>query len=112
MALLRLLKRKYLKVNYIFLAIIINFGIYFYLMDPQRGLGYKEDILTLRWKRFHNYKASEPFRTGPGESGRPVEIQGPLKDEADSLFKKEAFNIIASDMVALDRSIPDTRHQQ
>ncbi|KAL5017006.1 hypothetical protein ScPMuIL_006595 [Solemya velum] len=112
MALLRLLKRKYLNAKYIFLAIVINFCIYFYLVDQQKGFGYGEDTLTFRWKRFHNYKAAEPFRTGPGEFGRPVKIQGHLEEEANSLLKEEAFNIMASDMIALDRSIPDTRHHE
>lgn len=55
------------------------------------------------------YREKEGKREGLGEKGRAVTLQGEEKALADSLFKKEAFNIIASDKIALDRSIPDVR---
>lgn len=68
-----------------------------------------EEKLHLRNKRFIEYREKESKRDGLGEKGRAVTLQGEEKALADSLFKKEAFNIIASDKIALDRSIPDVR---
>lgn len=68
-----------------------------------------EEKLHLRNKRFMEYREKESKRDGLGEKGRAVTLQGEEKALADSLFKKEAFNIIASDKIALDRSIPDVR---
>ncbi|XP_078321051.1 putative N-acetylgalactosaminyltransferase 9 isoform X2 [Crassostrea virginica] len=68
-----------------------------------------EEILLLRKKRYMEYKSGEGKREGLGEKGRAVTLEGEEKKLADSLFKKEAFNIIASDKIALDRSIPDVR---
>lgn len=45
----------------------------------------------------------------PGENGQGVMLKGEQKEEADGLFKKEAFNIIASNMISLQRSLPDVR---
>lgn len=45
----------------------------------------------------------------PGERGAAVKLTPEEKKQADALFKKEAFNIIASDKVALDRSVRDVR---
>lgn len=45
----------------------------------------------------------------PGENGRAVVVPGNLKDQAKKRFKENQFNIIASDLVALNRSLPDQR---
>lgn len=45
----------------------------------------------------------------PGENGAAVRLSSEDQKQADALFKKEAFNIIASDKVALDRSVKDVR---
>ncbi|ELU00789.1 hypothetical protein CAPTEDRAFT_190622 [Capitella teleta] len=44
--------------------------------------------------------------------GRRVELSAEKQEEADKLFKKEAFNIVASDMIALNRSVSDNRDPQ
>lgn len=67
------------------------------------------EILQLRKKRYAEYHVAEDKREGAGERGKAVLLEGEEKTLADSLFKKEAFNIIASDKIALDRSIPDVR---
>jgi hypothetical protein len=38
-----------------------------------------------------------------------VVLSGAEQERADALFKKEAFNIIASDMISLERTLPDSR---
>ncbi len=45
----------------------------------------------------------------PGEAGRPVVIPNHLKEEAKKRFKENQFNIVASDLMALNRSIIDQR---
>lgn len=55
---------------------------------------------------------SELKRTGPGEKGGAVSLTEDEKQEADVLMKKWFFNIVASDKIALDRTVPDTRHQE
>lgn len=68
-----------------------------------------EEVLKFRRTRFSSYQESESKRSGPGENGKPVYLEGKEKELADSLFEKEAFNRLASDKIALDRSIPDVR---
>lgn len=48
-------------------------------------------------------------RSGPGENGAGITLNGDEKTKADELMKKWFFNIIASDKISVDRSIPDTR---
>jgi hypothetical protein len=45
----------------------------------------------------------------PGEGGRGVVIPNDLKEEAKKRFKENQFNIVASDLIALNRSINDQR---
>ncbi|XP_013399940.1 polypeptide N-acetylgalactosaminyltransferase 13-like isoform X3 [Lingula anatina] len=56
------------------------------------------------------YENRNRHKQGPGEYGAGVFLQGEEKKNADELAKKEAFNIIASDGIALDRSLPDVRN--
>ena len=62
----------------------------------------------LRRKRYEAHlKRVQPMQ--PGENGAAVVLSADDQAKADSLFNKEAFNIIASDMIAMDRSVPDVR---
>ena len=47
----------------------------------------------------------------PGEGGRGVAIPPKLKPMADKRFAENQFNIVASELIALNRSIPDQRSQ-
>ena len=47
----------------------------------------------------------------PGEGGKAVNIPVKLKKVANKRFKENQFNIVASDMIAINRSIPDSRLQ-
>jgi hypothetical protein len=47
----------------------------------------------------------------PGEGGRGVVIPPKLKPIADKRFAENQFNIVASELIALNRSIPDQRSQ-
>lgn len=44
-----------------------------------------------------------------GEKGRAVQIPAELKDEAKKRFRENQFNIVASDLIALNRSVSDQR---
>ncbi len=48
-------------------------------------------------------------RSGPGENGAAVKLSAEEQKQADTLFNKEAFNRIASDKIAMDRSVRDVR---
>ena len=45
----------------------------------------------------------------PGENGRGVVIPPSLKKLSEKRFKENQFNILASDLMALNRSVPDQR---
>lgn len=62
-------------------------------------------------KRYADYqvRSDKVGQQAPGENGQAVVLHGIDKENADKLFKKEAFNIIASDMISLQRSLPDVR---
>lgn len=68
-----------------------------------------DEVLKFRRERFEKYQASEASRSGPGEHGQGVHLHGKEKETADSLMDKEAFNIIASDKISLERSVKDVR---
>ncbi|KAK3108152.1 hypothetical protein FSP39_002075 [Pinctada imbricata] len=89
-------------------ALICIIGYLFINYDKLKFSGNSEK-LNFRQKRFFDYQASEASRSGHGEKGTAVLLQDEEKKLADSLFEKEAFNIIASDKIALDRSVVDVR---
>lgn len=47
----------------------------------------------------------------PGENGRGVVVPPSLKELSKKRFKENQFNILASDLMALNRSVPDQRSQ-
>ncbi|EDV32219.2 uncharacterized protein Dana_GF15722, isoform D [Drosophila ananassae] len=46
----------------------------------------------------------------PGEMGKPVKIPADMKDLMKDKFKENQFNLLASDMISLNRSLTDVRH--
>ncbi|KAI5732458.1 hypothetical protein M8J76_000430 [Diaphorina citri] len=64
---------------------------------------------------WHNYDqiSAESKRVGIGEHGVPVHLDFKKYDKSkyDELFKVNGFNAYLSDMISLNRSIPDIRHK-
>jgi polypeptide N-acetylgalactosaminyltransferase len=57
----------------------------------------------------HNYVEPEPCKNCPGEMGSSVFLNEEEKKGIDDVYKKEFFNLRASDKVSLWRSLPDVR---
>lgn len=47
--------------------------------------------------------------TGPGEMGKAVVIPAEMQEESKQKFKIHQFNLLASEMMSLNRSLPDHR---
>jgi len=60
------------------------------------------------FKEESDYEKHNPSNW-PGENGRAVIIPPHLKDNSKKRFSENQFNIVASDLMALNRSIPDQR---
>uniref|UniRef100_A0A1B0BSE2 Polypeptide N-acetylgalactosaminyltransferase n=1 Tax=Glossina palpalis gambiensis TaxID=67801 RepID=A0A1B0BSE2_9MUSC len=51
-------------------------------------------------------------RGKPGEMGKPVKMPNEMKEMAKEKFKENQFNLVASDMISLNRSLTDVRHDK
>ena len=69
----------------------------------------RSDVLSLREKRYRDYQESEASREGYGEQGKSVKLSPEDQEKYQQVNQKEGFNFRVSEMVALDRSIPDKR---
>lgn len=63
------------------------------------------------WFREDFSKEKHNPSSWPGENGKPVVIPKQLKKEAEDRFKENQFNVVASELVALNRSVPDQRSE-
>src|SRR5262245_9247024 len=52
------------------------------------------------------------IRDGPGEKGVGLVLEGEERSRGDESMKKWFMNVVASDKISLDRSIPDVRSEQ
>lgn len=48
----------------------------------------------------------------PGEMGKPVKMKSYQQEEMKEKFKENQFNLLASDMIWLNRSLSDVRHKE
>jgi len=48
----------------------------------------------------------------PGEMGKAVDIPDDRKEEAEKTYSINQFNLVASDMISLNRSLADARHEE
>ena len=80
-----------------------------YTWYAQRG---DDPGLVARQRRYAEYRAGEARRTGPGEMGVGVYLSEADLLRGRDLYEKEGFNVVASDLIALDRSLPDPRPER
>ncbi|XP_074554714.1 N-acetylgalactosaminyltransferase 7-like [Halichoeres trimaculatus] len=63
-----------------------------------------------------NFELKEPeppgVSGGPGEGAKPFVLGPEYKDAVQASIKEFGFNMVASDMISLDRSISDIRHEE
>ncbi|XP_028300510.1 N-acetylgalactosaminyltransferase 7 isoform X2 [Gouania willdenowi] len=63
-----------------------------------------------------NFEPKEPeppgIPGGPGEEGKPFVLGPEYKDAVQASIKEFGFNMVASDMISLDRTINDIRHEE
>ncbi|XP_074521362.1 N-acetylgalactosaminyltransferase 7-like [Halichoeres trimaculatus] len=63
-----------------------------------------------------NFEPKEPeppgIPGGPGEGAKPFILGPEYKDAVQASIKEFGFNMVASDMISLDRSISDIRHEE
>lgn len=83
-------------------------------LSGQLPAGFKSwaAVMEFRRQRYEKAKQRAPVSGAPGENGRPVILSKEEQAEADRLFPKETFNVVASNKVALDRLIPDSRYSE
>lgn len=48
----------------------------------------------------------------PGEMGKPVKMKAYQQELMKEKFKENQFNLLASDMIWLNRSLADVRHKE
>lgn len=63
-----------------------------------------------------NFEPKEPeppgVPSGPGEGAKPFVLGPEYKDSVQTSIKEFGFNMVASDMISLDRTISDIRHEE
>ena len=118
----RYLIRKQLNFNHVVLFFFLSAIVYLYIYrtdesPPVRDTDHNQknqqinvvnDISEYRKDRFIRYQSRRSIYA-PGENGAGVRLSKEEQEKADSLFEKEAFNIVASDKISLERSVKDTR---
>lgn len=51
------------------------------------------------------------IKDNPGEMGRAVKLPPDMKELAKEKYKENQFNLVASDMISLNRSLTDVRYE-
>lgn len=59
-----------------------------------------------------NYEPDITAGSGPGEGGEAVYVSMSEKEAADRSVREFGFNMVASDKIAMNRTIPDTRMEE
>lgn len=79
-----------------------------------------EEFLHLVNKKYDDEKLVEwepapPIHhdpTEPGHLGKPVILPAELKESAKKRFPEHMINVVASDLVSFNRTLPDIRHEK
>ena len=91
-----------------FISLVLVFVCVYPVLRHYQKEGAKRALRDYRAQRYYAAQLRTP-RDGPGERGEGVVLTKEEQDIADKLFYKASFNVFASDKMAMDRSIPDTR---
>lgn len=80
-------------------------------LDDEPDLGPKEfgPMAVYDSSRLGNYEPKLAYQSGPGERGEPVHIAPDEQQKADRSIREYGFNMVASDKIAMNRTIPDLR---
>ncbi|KJH53125.1 glycosyltransferase, group 2 family protein [Dictyocaulus viviparus] len=99
------------KENVLSVAVIVLFClgiVYYYGINNIHNLKGRRIIRSKDWAW-----NQEPHKSdGPGENGAAVILHGEDKKEGELDMKKWFMNVKASDLVSLDRSLPDVRRKE
>lgn len=97
----------------LFLSAVLIFSYLLFSFSAMSGGGDQASPVREKrqGKRFADYqvRSDKVDPSSPGENGVGVVLKGEEQELSEKLFKKEAFNIIASDKISLQRSVPDVR---
>lgn len=63
----------------------------------------------IRMSRDNDYDGPLNPNSWPGENGRPVTVQAKKQKESDRRYSENQFNIVVSEMIALNRFVADQR---
>lgn len=84
---------------------------------PIMGQGFVTGGISMTYrsvalKKWFQAPTVRESRGKPGEMGKPVKIGADMKDIMKEKFKENQFNLLASDMISLNRSLTDVRHEK
>ena len=102
--------RRRLRVVYVVLLSLFISLSYFSVRSYSIAVS-EAELKHYRLQRYLNYQ-TRPVGEGPGENGVPVTLSPDEQKVADSKWKNASFNVVASDKIALDRTVPDTRRKE
>ncbi|XP_034097985.1 polypeptide N-acetylgalactosaminyltransferase 5 isoform X1 [Drosophila sulfurigaster albostrigata] len=82
---------------------------------PIMGQGFASGGISMTYrsillKKWFQAPTVREAKGKPGEMGKPVKIPADMKDLMKEKFKENQFNLLASDMISLNRSLTDVRH--
>ncbi|XP_070578286.1 N-acetylgalactosaminyltransferase 7-like [Ptychodera flava] len=82
--------------------------------DSEHGHGPKRKIqpAVLKDTRGNFEVRNRPNSSGPGEYGVAVKLDPDEQEAYDRSIKEYGFNVVISDKISLDRSVPDIRHRE
>ncbi|MCL4126317.1 UNVERIFIED_CONTAM: hypothetical protein GTU68_047674 [Idotea baltica] len=73
----------------------------------------KQKVIFLEDNKLGNFEPKEfPERSGPGENGKPHHLSSNKQNEGAQSVSEYGINMVISDEIAMDRSIPDTRNEE
>lgn len=74
--------------------------------------GISQTYRSLVLKKWFQAPTVREAKGKPGEMGKPVKIAADQKELMKEKFKENQFNLLASDMISLNRSLTDVRHEK